>query len=247
MSIEITEKSLDLALIKASGQLGVTSNNLAFEVIKEEKKLWGLLGTTITVKAWIKNPGEDELEKPKKAHKKRSYEEKKATKEISKVLSEGLANDIQSFTEKLCTLILQGAATSVKIKQDGKTCILTCDDDFIAEKISKNPKIAESIEQIILRAFKNKISGKSIRIFFEAKDVRKSKKQELKALARKLSNKASKSKKTIALNYRHAYDRKIIHTTLDSDDRVYTKSVGSGQSRKLLIIPVKDHDRRLSQ
>ena len=46
MSIEITDKSLDLALIKASGQLGVTSQNLAYEVIKEEKTL-GPSRTTI--------------------------------------------------------------------------------------------------------------------------------------------------------------------------------------------------------
>ena len=36
MSIEITDKSLDLAIIRAAGQLGVTSKDLEYEVIKEK-------------------------------------------------------------------------------------------------------------------------------------------------------------------------------------------------------------------
>ena len=43
MSIEITDKSLDLALIKASGHLGVTRNNLAYEIIKERKNFGAFL------------------------------------------------------------------------------------------------------------------------------------------------------------------------------------------------------------
>ena len=34
MEVEIKDKSLDLALIKAAGQLGVTSKNLNYKIIK---------------------------------------------------------------------------------------------------------------------------------------------------------------------------------------------------------------------
>ena len=247
MSIEITDKSLDLALIKASGHLGVTRNNLAYEIIKEKKKFWGLFGSSVVIKAWIKNPKKDQLEKLKPFSRRRRRPSESSEESFEK-LSSDLLEGIRVYCEKLCSLMLQGETVTVSAKQEGKTCFFTCDHEYIAERLAKNPKIAESIELVLLVAFKEKISGKSVRLFFDSKGVRNHKKEELMALARKLSNKASKSKKTIALNYRHAYDRKIIHTTLDSDSRVYTKSVGTGPGRKLLIIPVKkEYDRRLSQ
>ena len=241
MSIEITEKSLDLALIKAAGQLGITSDRLAYEVIKEQKILWGLLGSSIVIKAWVKDESKNHSERSRSSSRRRkeSSEEPKAASIDPETLKE-----MEDFCQNLCTLMLQDENVKISVEQNKKTYVFSCDNDFIAERMKKNPKIAESIEQILLRAFKRKIPGRSIRIFFEAKDVRQNKKEELKALARKLSNKAAKSRKTIALNYKYAYDRKIIHTALDSDNRVYTKSVGSGQSRKLLIIPVRNHEQQ---
>jgi spoIIIJ-associated protein len=38
------------------------------------------------------------------------------------------------------------------------------------------------------------------------------------------------------LDYKSAADRKIIHMALENDTRVYTKSIGNGPSRKLMIL-----------
>ena len=49
-------------------------------------------------------------------------------------------------------------------------------------------------------------------------------------------------KKPAILDYKSSYDRKIIHMALDQDDRVYTKSIGSGPNRKLMILPAKNQN-----
>ena len=41
------------------------------------------------------------------------------------------------------------------------------------------------------------------------------------------------------MTHKSSYDRKIIHMALDKDDLVYTKSIGSGANRKLMILPSK--------
>ena len=56
-------------------------------------------------------------------------------------------------------------------------------------------------------------------------------------MAHDLSNKVHENRRPIVLNYRNSYDRKIIHMALDKDRRVYTKSIGSGANRKLMILP----------
>ena len=126
----------------------------------------------------------------------------------------------------------------------GNSYYLRCQSEFLKEKLSKTPKLAESIERIILRVFKEDIKDKNFRVFFDAGGIRAKKEKDLIALAKTLSKKAIRARKTITLHYKHAHDRKVIHTTLDSDPMVYTKSVGTGGGRKLLIIPTKRNERK---
>ena len=108
------------------------------------------------------------------------------------------------------------------------------------------PKLSDSIERILLLVFKDEIEDKHVRIFFDASGARQNKEKELISLARNLARKVARTKKPVTLNYRHAQDRKIVHMALDSDKKVYTKSVGSGADRKLLIIPIKGNESRQS-
>ena len=58
-------------------------------------------------------------------------------------------------------------------------------------------------------------------------------------MAQELSGQVYKNKRSITLKDKSSYDRKIIHMALDKDDLVYTKSIGSGSNRKLMILPSK--------
>ena len=78
------------------------------------------------------------------------------------------------------------------------------------------------------------------RIFVDAKGIRLAKEKNLVNMAKDLSNKVFENQKPIVLNNQTPYDRKIIHLALDKDKRVYTKSIGVGQNRKLMILPSKE-------
>ena len=78
------------------------------------------------------------------------------------------------------------------------------------------------------------------RIFVDVGGIRQKREEDLIQMAVDLSAKVSENKRPIVLNYKSSYDRKIIHMALDKDDRVYTKSIGSGPNRKLMILPVKE-------
>lgn len=235
MQIEISDKSVDLALIKASGQLGVSHRDLGYKVIAEEKRLWGLLGKTVTIQVWSK------ASKPNSPR--RNNKQSSPRKQETLVIDEAVLNKIRLFCEKLCSLI---ADEEVKITgtQKGEYYTLSCQNVYIAEKLSKVPKLSESIERIALRVHKDEINNKAFRLFFDAGNVRQGREEDLIKLAKSLANKAIKTRKTVALNSKTAHDRKIVHMTLDNENRVYTKSVGTGMNRKLLIIPVRGKKTR---
>ena len=118
--------------------------------------------------------------------------------------------------------------------------ILNIDNEYIAQQISKNSKLAEALEHILRKKPRHLRQELPFRIFVDVSGVRRNREEELIQMAHDLSAKVHENKRPIVLNYKSSYDRKIIHMALDKDERVYTKSIGSGPNRKLMILPQKD-------
>ena len=209
--IIIEEKSLQLALIKAAGSLGRSQSEIDYKVISERKKFLGIFGGLVKIKVW-----------------------KKSIKETSKDSSKVNLDDLQKYCEDLGYLICK---TKVKIKvyknQDKVT--FDFDSDYLAKQFTKSPKMYEAIEHILRKTFYRDI--KSLRIFVDARGVRLTQEKRLISLAKEYSDRVCKSNKPITLRQKSPYDRRVIHLALEGDSRVYTKSVGSGLGRKLLIMP----------
>jgi spoIIIJ-associated protein len=211
--IIIEEKSLQLALIKAAGALGRSQSELGYTVISEKKKFLGIFGGLVKVKAWGK-----------------SIKELSNTKDSSKVN----LDDLQIYCEELGYLICK---TKVKIKlyKNKDRVTFDFDSEYLAKQFTKSPKMYEAIEHILRKTFYKDI--KSVRIFVDAKGVRFTQEKRLITLAKEYSERVCKSNKPITLSQKSPYDRRVIHMALEGDPRVYTKSVGSGIGRKLLIMP----------
>ena len=62
----------------------------------------------------------------------------------------------------------------------------------------------------------------------------------LESLANKLANKVVKTGRNTSLEPMNAYERRIIHATLQNHEQVTTYSVGQGMRRKVVIALKKD-------
>jgi spoIIIJ-associated protein len=120
--------------------------------------------------------------------------------------------------------------------------ILDCDDEYLAGQMMKNSKLAEALEHILRKKPRHIKRELPFRIFVDVQGVRRQRETDLVELARDLSEKVYENKRPIVLNYKSSYDRKIIHMALDKDERVYTKSIGNGPNRKLMILPIRKQD-----
>ena len=74
------------------------------------------------------------------------------------------------------------------------------------------------------------------RIFIDAQGSRKGREEELARIAKEKAEEVVSTGQKCVLDYKSAADRKIIHMALENDSRVYTKSIGNGPSRKLMIL-----------
>jgi spoIIIJ-associated protein len=257
--VKVEAKSLELALVKAAGMLGLTQDELQYRVVKEETSR-GLFSffknPVVIIEAWAKSkPQAPRAPGPRNRTDRGPARERREERPrfhdddegVSAVKAEPLTDDqVRALTEELkefCSGIcarLAGENVVVTTTVDDGRLILNIDNEYIAQQISKNSKLAEALEHILRKKPRHLRQELPFRIFVDVSGVRRNREEELIQMAHDLSAKVHENKRPIVLNYKSSYDRKIIHMALDKDERVYTKSIGSGPNRKLMILPQKD-------
>lgn len=258
-AVTIEAKSLELALVKAAGALGVTQDEVAYEVMREDtsKGFFAFFkNPVVEIKAWVKSraPGketrsprtESRPQRPAKPikHRRRDeddedYDEGIAREPLAADKVEALTEELRSFCEGIASSIA-GEPVKVEAKVDEGRLVLNIENDYVAQQIARNSKLAEALEHILRKKPRHLRQELPFRIFVDVGNMRKKREEELVQMAFDLSAKVHENKRPIVLNYKSSYDRKIIHMALDKDERVYTKSIGSGPNRKLMILPTKD-------
>lgn len=104
--------------------------------------------------------------------------------------------------------------------------------------IGKRGQTLDSL-QYILSLVVNKSSESYIRIKLDTENYRKKRKEKLELLAKNIAYKVKKTGRFTELEPMNAYERRIIHAVLQSDNMVSTKSVGEEPFRHITIYPKK--------
>ncbi len=89
--------------------------------------------------------------------------------------------------------------------------------------------------QVILNNIINKNSKDKLKVILNIGDFRERRRQDLENLATKVANTVVKTGKSITLEPMGAYDRKVIHSKLQSHDKVTTHSIGEEPRRKVVV------------
>ena len=81
----------------------------------------------------------------------------------------------------------------------------------------------------------NRKSEEFIRVLLDAENYREKREKALQRLALKLADKVKENKRSITLEPMYPNERRIIHTTLQKDPKVTTKSIGKEPNRRVVI------------
>lgn len=244
--VKVNAKSIDLALVKASGILQLPQNEITYKVLSQSqpKGLFSFLKSAqIEILAWPKSKRDSNFNSRRPARnshpaetRRKAAENLEPAKELDPVVLAELKEELKVFCQTICQGIV-GAPLEIEAFVEGDRLVLNIKDKEFIELFNKNVKLAEALEHLLRKKPRHLKQELPFRIFVDVEGTRKAREQELTQMASEMSEKVFSKKRPIVLNYRSAYDRKIIHMALDQDDRVYTKSIGSGQNRKLMILP----------
>lgn len=146
-----------------------------------------------------------------------------------KILVEDIAvNFLQSILDKMNI----EAKISVKLKANNLYIDLTGDE--MALIIGRRGQTLDSIQYLISLVI-NKERDEYLRVILDTENYRKKRKETLEKLAHKLAAKAKRIKKNVTLEPMNPYERRIIHSTLQNNKFVSTRSEGNEPYRKVVI------------
>ncbi|MBQ48725.1 MAG: hypothetical protein CMP10_15100 [Zetaproteobacteria bacterium] len=234
--IRVTAKTEEKAIQEAAILFELDPDQIEYRVVSQTSGgFFSFLGKKVEIAAWRKSG------RPSRrsggAAKKVKFEDRP---EFSEKELQGLVSELTEFCSGICAIMADDEGVEVRSELLGNRLILDIQNDYLVGQITKNAKLAESLEHILRKKPRHLKRELPFRIFVDVNGTRRQRETDLIAEAKDLSGKVHQNKRPIVLNYKSSYDRKIIHMALDQDDRVYTKSIGSGSNRKLMILPVKN-------
>lgn len=213
-------KTTNEAIEKGLKELHATKDMVEIKVIEEEKRsFYNILAPRIVkVELTLK----EENTKKKEIKKEKKYNENKD--EI-----EEASSFIKEFLDKFLSKNLQ---YEVKIKDYEIYVDINGEDvNYLIGYRGENINAL----QTILSSIANKKSSAKIRVYLDVAGYREKRTKTLEDLAEKIARTVVRTRKAVTLEPMTAYERKIIHTKLQSHDKVKTFSKGEEPYRKVVI------------
>ena len=252
--VRVTAKTTDLALKEAATLLDASVDELGHRIISQTNGgFFSFLAKKVEIAAWRQGassgrskPATSRGRSRPQSQPTRSEAVREKREDLTASELNELTEDLRAFCEGICSKMSDGDV-KVTAELNDRRLVLDIDDEYIAQQIAKNSKLAESLEHVLRKKPRHLKRELPFRIFVDVKGVRRGRETDLVELAQDLSEKVHENRRPIVLNYKSSYDRKIIHMALDKDDRVYTKSIGTGPNRKLMILPIKKQGDEVSQ
>ena len=124
--------------------------------------------------------------------------------------------------------------TSV-VDEDGALSIERKGDDM-GILIGKRGQTLDSLQYLTNRVA-NKSQEGYVRVKLDTEDYRRRRKQTLENLAKNIAYKVKRTRKPVSLEPMNPYERRIIHSALQNDDRVSTHSEGEEPYRRVVVTP----------
>lgn len=231
--ITVTAKTLDDAITDALVQLGVTSDQLDYEVI--EKGSAGFLGIGVkqaVIKARKKVEEPEVKEEPVK-------EEKEARKEIQlgKVEDQTIEACEKFVADVMQAMGMEDVKVTSCVDEEGALSI-NMEGPNMGILIGKRGQTLDSLQYLTNRVA-NKMQDGYVRVKLDTEDYRRRRKETLENLARNIAHKVKRTRKAVSLEPMNPYERRIIHSALQADKHVTTHSEGEEPYRRVVVTPVR--------
>ena len=156
---------------------------------------------------------------------------KEGTYEISVIIRE--IDVAREFLEKIINNLK--IDVNLNIFQEDKLIKVDITGKDVSVLIGKRGETLDSIQLLTGLALNKFKKDSDLRVLIDAENYRKKREESLKNYAKKISSQVLRYKKTKKLEYMNPYERRIIHSYLQNNDRINTYSEGTDPYRRLVI------------
>ena len=250
-SIRVSAKTVDDAITEAMIQLGVTSDRLEYEVI--EKGSSGFLGIGMkqaVIEARRKPESEPEVVEKEpfapveeirevkeeapvvEKQEERPAEEPKKARELAEVQPQTV-EAVKTFLADTMKAMNMEVEIEISIDEDGALCA-DLRGEHMGILIGKRGQTLDSLQYLANRVA-NKHQDGYVRVKLDTENYRARREETLKHLAKNIAHKVKRNRRPVALEPMNPYERRIIHSALQSDPYVTTHSEGEEPYRKVVI------------
>ena len=216
------------AIEKGLNELKVSKARVDIKILEsEDKRSFFSILTPRVVKVEMRL--KEVVEEPKKEVK---AENKKVVRSENVDNTEAIASAkkfLDEFIEKL-----PSEGLSYEITEEGNVIKVDIKGNETGYLIGYRGEVLNSI-QTVLSNIASKSSKEKARVVVNIGGFREKREKDLQNLAAKIAGTVIKTKKSITLEPMSAYERKIIHTKLQENDKVKTYSIGEEPYRKVVV------------
>ena len=163
-------------------------------------------------------------------------EEKKAEPKEFVKIEESVIEETRQYLEKLFAAMEMEADIDITVDDQTRTMNIDVEGPEMGIIIGKRGQTLDSL-QYLISLFVNKKSDSYIRIKLDTENYRERRRETLENLAKNIAYKVKKSRRSFSLEPMNPYERRIIHSTLQNDKYVTTKSEGEEPYRKVVVYP----------
>lgn len=158
---------------------------------------------------------------------------------IRVTLKKSLTDTTKAFCDELFAAMKVETNVSIDYKEEDHMMNIDLSGPDMGILIGKRGQTLDAL-QYLISLYVNKESESYIRVKLDTENYRERRRATLEKLAKKIAYSVKRSRKAIALEPMNPYERRIIHSALQNDKYVCTKSEGEEPYRKVVILLKRD-------
>jgi spoIIIJ-associated protein len=235
---EFSGKTIDDALTAASVTLGVTSDQITYEVVeKGSNGLFGIGSKDAVIKAAIKVEEEVDQIKEDFVNDDVKVESPKAEADHKEEKSVDV-DDVKALAKDFLDEVFQAMNLEVTIDME-----FDADQNFLNIDlkgpemgiiIGKRGQTLDSVQYLTNLAV-NRKADSYIKVKIDTEDYRRRRKDTLENFANNIAHKVKRTGKSVSLEAMNPYERRIIHAALANNRFVDTHSEGEEPYRHVVV------------
>ncbi len=264
LKVEKTAKSVNEALELAAAELGVSTDEVAYTVIRETKGLMKLItGAEVEISAWRKSdePKKVKAEKPEKVEKTIKAEKPVNTEKPAKAEKAEPAKAAETAEFKPAKVKKEidedfvipktavddakyfvseiltkiGLKFELHIKLERNIINIDVSGEKMGLLIGKRGDTIDAVQMLTVLYVNRNKNMPYVKVNIDTENYRTKRESTLVRLAHGLERSVLKDKKSITLEPMTANERRIIHAALQNNPKIKTYSVGEEPNRRMVV------------